>query len=110
VTFAATGSPSITAYEWDFGDGLGVVETNSSTITHIYYAEENYTITLTVYDLDGLYSSYNDTIFVLSPLTMKLPDYSTQIILGVVLALLVAAIVARVARGRFRKKETIIEI
>ena len=110
VTFAAVETPSITAYKWDFGEGLGVVETNSSTITHIYYAEENYTVTLTVYDLDGLYSSYNDTIFVFSPLTVRLPDYSTQIILGVVLALFVAAIVTRVARGRFRKKEAIIEI
>jgi PKD repeat protein len=110
VTFTATESPSITAYEWDFGEGLGVVETNSSTIFHAFYAEENYTVTLTVYDSDGLHASYSRAIFVFSPLTMKLPDYSTQIILGVVLALFVAAIVARVARGRFRKKEAIIEI
>ena len=110
VTFIAVETPSIKAYKWDFGEGLGVVETNTSTITHIYYAEENYTVTLTVYDLDGLYSSYNQTIFVFSPLTRKLPDYTTQIIWGVVGTLIVVALVTSVTRNRLRKKEAVLEI
>jgi PKD repeat protein len=110
VTFSAVGSSSIAAYEWDFGEGLDVVETNSSTITHIFYAEENYTITLTVYDIDGLHASYNQTIFILSPSTERVPDYSAQIFLAVVASLIVVILVVRVVRKRLRKKEVALDI
>jgi len=40
----------IESYHWDFGDGT---TGNSSTPTHIYYANGTYTITLTVVDNDG---------------------------------------------------------
>jgi PKD repeat protein len=110
VTFSAVESPSIATYEWDFGEGLGVAKANISTITHIFYAEENYTITLTVFDIDGLHQSHNQTIFIFSPLTERAPDYSAQIFLGVVASLFVVILAVRVVRKRLRKKEVALDI
>lgn len=36
ATFTATGSPSITSYEWNFGDGSPVQTTNTNSITYNY--------------------------------------------------------------------------
>jgi PKD repeat protein len=110
VTFSAVESSSIATYEWDFGEGLDVVGTNISTITHVFYAEENYTITLTVYDIDGLHQSYNQTMFVLSPSTERLPDYTAQIFIGIVVSLFAVILVVRVVRKRLRKKEVALDI
>jgi PKD repeat protein len=66
VTFDASSSargwdgicyPPIVAYLWDFGDG-NLTTTESKTITHVYQAEGNCTVSLTVFDANGS----NDTL------------------------------------------------
>jgi len=63
VTFNASNSEpnggTIVSYNWDFGDGSAPVNTTSPTITHIYTATGNYTVTLTVVDSENL----TDTTF-----------------------------------------------
>jgi len=57
ITFDASGSTPnggvITAYEWDFGDS-NITTVSTPTITHVYGASSVYTVTLTVYDSEGL--------------------------------------------------------
>ncbi|MEM9597097.1 MAG: PKD domain-containing protein [Acidobacteriota bacterium] len=43
---------TIVNYRWDFGDGQ-TVNTSSPTISHLYFIESNYSVTLTVTDDDG---------------------------------------------------------
>jgi PKD repeat protein len=109
VTFTASESSGSTAtlYAWDFDDGF-FENTNISTITHIYYGEQNYTVTLTVFDLDGLHASYSQTLSVIAPVgAPPAPDYTLHIAFGVIVAIVVVALVV----NRFlRKKEEAIEI
>lgn len=109
VTFTASESSGSTAtlYAWDFDDGF-FENTNISTITHIYYGEQNYTVTLTVFDLDGLHASYNQTVSVIAATGERAGvDYTPQIIFGVIAAIVIVALVV----NRFRsKKEEAIEI
>ena len=109
VTFTASDSSgsTVTLYAWDFDDGF-FENTNVSTITHTYYGEQDYVVTLTVFDLDGLHASYNQTISVIAPTGERAGvDYTPQIVIGVIAAIVVVALVV----NRFRKqKEEAIEI
>ena len=70
VSFDASASRDpygdIIRYNWDFGDGTGIVEANNSKIGHEYDDDEgNLTrciVTLTVTDDKGLTSSFSQTI------------------------------------------------
>jgi PKD repeat protein len=109
VTFTASESSgsTITLYAWDFGDGF-FENTNVSTIMHVYYGEDDYTVTLTVFDLDGLHASYNQTVVVIAPTGERAGvDYTPQMIFGVTAVIIIVALVV----NRFRrKKEEAIEI
>lgn len=109
VTFTASESSgsTVTLYAWDFGDGF-FENTNVSTITHIYYGEQDYIVALTVFDLDGLHASYNQTVSVIAPTgESAAADYTPQIVFGVIAAIVIVALVV----NRFRsKKEEAIEI
>jgi PKD repeat protein len=97
---------SIANYTWDFGEQLGAVPTNESVILHTYPTDGNWTVTLTVYDSDGLYSSYNQTLEVLGgDIETKPPDYTPQIIFGAILAIIIVALVVR--RLRTKKEEAL---
>jgi PKD repeat protein len=56
VTFSASGSKdadgTIESYKWDFGDGSP--DGSGSEVSHVYTTSDNYTVTLTVRDNDGL--------------------------------------------------------
>lgn len=52
-------------YSWDFGDGTPIANTTDLTYTHIYTAEGNYTVTLTVTD------SWNQTDFTTKQVRVK---------------------------------------
>lgn len=109
VTFTASESSgsTVTLYAWDFGDGF-LENTNVSTITHIYYGEQDYIVTLSVFDLDGLHASYNQTVSVIAPTGERAgADYTTQIVFAVIAAIVIVALIV----NRFRrKKEEAIEI
>jgi len=51
----------IVEYEWDFGDG-NTTTVGTSTINHVYTAEGNYTVTLTVTDTQGLQHNKTETV------------------------------------------------
>jgi thermitase len=60
LTFDASsstqGSGYITSYTWDFDDG-NITTTASPVITHIYYSDRSYNVTLTIEDSEGLTGS-----------------------------------------------------
>ena len=43
VVFTAAGSPFITTYEWDFGDGSPVVSTSTNTVSHNFTVYNSFT-------------------------------------------------------------------
>ena len=51
-----TGYAPIVNYTWNFGDG-NITTTHTATITHVYTAEGNYTVTLTITDANNLSNS-----------------------------------------------------
>lgn len=112
VTFNAEATPdtgvSITAYMWDFGEVAGPIN-GSSIMIHPYAATADYTVTLTVYDSDGLHTSYNQTVPVASvPVNQsKNVDYTYEVF-GILVVVLIAA--ALVIRRRNIKKEEVLEI
>jgi len=72
VTFDASSStpgwngtlhPPIVSYVWNFGDGNITTLTNP-IVTHIYGQQGNFTVTLTVIDLNGLSGNLTQTIMV----------------------------------------------
>jgi PKD repeat protein len=109
VTFTASDSSgsTVTLYAWDFDDGF-FENANVSTITHTYYGEQHYIVTLTVFDLDGLHASYNKTVSVIAPTGERAgSDYTPQIAIGIIAVIVVVALVV----NRFRrKKEEALEI
>jgi PKD repeat protein len=68
VTFDASSSTpnggSIIAYLWDFGDGSPLLNTTDPIVTHIYTVAGDYTVTLTVFDDQGLNDTTSKTITV----------------------------------------------
>jgi parallel beta-helix repeat protein len=69
VTFDASKSydPNgiIIKYEWDFGDGTPKLIEDDPVTYHVYAAAGNYTVTLTVYDNEGLSNSTSKLLKVL---------------------------------------------
>jgi len=70
VTFSAMGSfdpdGHITNYAWEFGDGAKI-ETQDTTVTHVFERNGIYTAKLTVFDNDGLHSSKTLEVYVGTP-------------------------------------------
>jgi len=79
VTFDASISDDpdgyITTYSWDFGDG-NLTTVATPIIEHVYAMFDNYTVTLTVTDNDGLNDSYAQVVEVVDPaiLRVSLPE------------------------------------
>lgn len=116
VTFHASGTPSqgvsIANFTWDFGELPGVsgtaVTTTDPVIIKTYISGGNFTVLLTVYDSDGLYSSYNQTLIVSSAEGPQKPvDYTVQIVFVVIVILIAVALVIRRLR---RKQEEALDI
>lgn len=67
IEFDATPSDDpdgkIVKYVWNFGDG-DTIEESIPKITHTYYKTQNYTVTLTVVDDNGIGTSTSTTFFV----------------------------------------------
>ncbi|MBI2966631.1 MAG: PKD domain-containing protein [Bacteroidetes bacterium] len=66
VTFLNTSTdPQAYRYEWNFGDGPVVIDTQTTTINHLYINRGTYSIYLYVYDISGSYrGGYTSTIAV----------------------------------------------
>lgn len=80
VTFNATSSHdrdgNITAYRWNFGDG-NITTVTGPIITHIFSAQNNYTVNLRVTDDDGLSHWATKSVIVtvdLTPPTIGIPS------------------------------------
>jgi PKD repeat protein len=107
VTFNATQSraseqgDTIVSYVWDFGDGnitqVNASTPNAATPQYSYLEDGNYTVGLTVYDNNGLFDS-NVQILIVGH---ESPDYTTYIVIGVIVALfLIAGLVVFWIRSR----------
>jgi PKD repeat protein len=59
-TDTSTDDGSVTAWEWDFGDGSGVVTTQNAS--HTYNVTGTYTVTLTVTDNQGLQDAQQTSV------------------------------------------------
>jgi len=60
-----TGPAFIVSYKWDFGDS-NITTVTTPIISHVFKAEGNYTVTLTVTDTQGFQSSKTKTVSVSS--------------------------------------------
>lgn len=95
VTFNATQSrasdagDTIVSYVWDFGDGnitqFDASTSNAATPQYSYFEKGNYTVSLTVYDNNGLFDS-NVQILIVGH---ESPNYTLYIAIGIVAALVV---------------------
>ena len=63
----------IQTYTWNFSGGTGEIAVTTSTITHNFTQPGNYTVALTVTDLDGRYNIASKIIQVLN-VTLKMYD------------------------------------
>lgn len=93
VTFDASSSTSdiaeIVRYEWSFGDGYGYG--SSKIVSHAYTSSDNYTVTLTVRDSEGLRGREQKQIQVvigaIGGYSFPIKGYTTERLLTVYLAL-----------------------
>ena len=69
----SSGNSTINAWEWDFGDGVGVLHTQNPTYT--YNSTGTYNVSLTVTDVEGC-SNYTDTL--LSVETVPTAQFATD--------------------------------
>ncbi len=81
VTFNASlstaNSGNITGFLWDFGDGtISTMPGNVPTKEHTYSVAMNYTVTLTVYNTEGLQSSTSKTAMVAGAPPVAFFDYT----------------------------------
>lgn len=105
VTFDAgnseAGTGDIVSYCWNFGDGYG---DNGEVVTHLYAAEDNYTVKLTVTNSEGLSGTATTTVRVtreevpMEPIEgVQIPPSlnSVMLVTGLTLSLIGLAIVVR---------------
>jgi PKD repeat protein len=99
---------SIASYNWDFGEGLEPVTANGTTIEHTFEAGGNYTVTLVVYDTDGLHGTYVREVEVFYETLAGSLDYTWYIVAPIVAVVILAAIVVK--RRRSREEEELIDL
>jgi PKD repeat protein len=90
----------IVQYVWSFGDFSDAVKTQSPKIEHIYLEEDDYNVTLTVYDNDGLYNSTSQIIKIKMEEATQ-PDAKTYAIIAA--ALILTVIVTTIVLIRRKK-------
>ena len=54
---------SIVSYFWDFGDDTNET-VSTSNVTHVFVTKQAFTVTLTIYDNDGLHNTTSSTVLV----------------------------------------------
>ncbi|HEV7780813.1 MAG TPA: PKD domain-containing protein [Chitinophagaceae bacterium] len=57
INFTATGSPFVSSYEWDFGDGSPLMVTGINTTGHSFSAYGNYTVTVRALTTAGCWAA-----------------------------------------------------
>ncbi len=67
---------TIDSYSWDFGDGSDPV--SGDNVSHSYSTADNYTVSLTVTDDEGLSDSSTYTLLIEEPSSLSLSDQSTE--------------------------------
>jgi len=67
INFNAISNGNIQSYDWDFGDGSGIVSTATKNISHTYAALGTYNVTLLATDVSGCSNSNKTVIKVQAP-------------------------------------------
>ncbi len=116
VTFNATGSrvtsetDRIVSYMWDFGDGnvtrFDALNPNAISLQYSYPEKGNYSVTLTVYDNNGLYGSNVQNITVGHEPSL-LEQYAIYIGTGIILALIIIVAALILWRRSKPKRHTV---
>ena len=73
INFTASGTGTISNYEWNFGDGQGIVSTPDPPITHAYTGFGDYTVTLKATDINGCTASRTAAV------SVKVPDITASL-------------------------------
>jgi PKD repeat protein len=112
VTFDASNSSGIekpiVKFSWFFEDKQRNETTESLMITYIFVSAGNWTVTLTVYDGDGLFSSASKVV----PVSYEAPKTAgigTETIAAITVIVIIVAI-AIVVKKKRSKQEEVIEI
>ena len=67
ITFTATSSGNIAAYDWNFGDGSPAVTGTSATISHSYSGIGSYSATVKTTDVSGCFATVSYNIILQNP-------------------------------------------
>ncbi|KAA9041452.1 PKD domain-containing protein [Ginsengibacter hankyongi] len=67
INFTASSSGNINAFNWDFGDGSGIVTSNTNSIPHNFAALGTYNVKLLATDVTGCFDTTKTTINVQVP-------------------------------------------
>ena len=112
VTFDASDSSGIekpiVKFSWFFEDTQTNETTESFMITYIFVSAGNWTVTLTVYDEDGLFSSTSKMV----PVSYEAPKTAgmgTETVVAITIVVIIVAI-AIVVKKKRSKQEEVIEI
>jgi len=110
VTFDASNSSGIekpiVEFSWFFEDTQNNETTTSFTITHIFVSAGNWTVTLTVYDEDGLFDSVSKIVPV-SYEAFKEAGIGTETVVAIIIVVIIAAIAIVVMKKRSKQEEVI---
>ncbi|MBL7892090.1 MAG: PKD domain-containing protein [Bacteroidia bacterium] len=74
------GSGNIVSWNWTFGDGSPA--SNSQNPTHTYVAAQNYSITLTVTDINGCQSTFTKTSYIKVASSNLTPAFTSSPVIG----------------------------
>jgi PKD repeat protein len=95
---------SIVLYRWEFNDGT-IIETNETSVSHIFETAGDWNVTLTVYDVDGLRDSVTQTIVVKEITSMGQAGFSPYVIAVITVIIIIVAVV--VIKKKHAKEEAL---
>jgi hypothetical protein len=95
---------NITSYRWDFGDGK-VVTTLNSVTTHSYSTNGTFTITLVVFDNDGLNSTATGSIIIYPSTNDRVGVYLLLLFSGICIAILSTSLLMKRRKHKLRRRD-----
>jgi hypothetical protein len=95
---------NVTSYRWDFGDAK-VVTTPNSVTTHSYSTNGTFTITLVVFDNDGLNSTATGSITIYPSTNYGLGVYLVLLLSAICIAILGTSLLMKRRKHKLRRRD-----